>query len=190
MSDARFKTMRHIETVRNYLGTVIKELMFRGERHDQSKLESPEVEIFNEFTPKLRTTEYGGDEYRECLATMGEGLKHHYENNRHHPEFFQTFRCDNCGNISDLWSETRCTKCNTHSTVTSITSVSFMNLIDIMEMVCDWLAATHRHDTGDIMVSLEKNQERFGYSDELKQIFLNTVKYLDVSKTFHKAEES
>lgn len=65
-----------------------------------------------------------------------------------------------------------------------------MNLIDIMEMLCDWLAATHRHDTGDIMVSLEKNQERFGYSDELKQIMINTVKVLEESGTYHKANES
>lgn len=51
-----------------------------------------------------------------------------------------------------------------------------MSLVDLLEMVVDWKAATLRHADGDIMKSLELNQERFGYSDELKQIFINTVK--------------
>ena len=45
-------------------------------------------------------------------------------------------------------------------------------------MLCDWKAATKRHATGDVIRSIEQNQERFGYSDEIKQIFLNTVPYL------------
>jgi len=55
-----------------------------------------------------------------------------------------------------------------------------MTLVDLVEMLCDWKAATLRHADGDILKSIEINQNRFGYSDELKQIFLNTVKlYLD-----------
>ena len=50
-----------------------------------------------------------------------------------------------------------------------------MNLVDLIEMICDWTAATLRHDTGDIVKSIEINQKRFNYSDELKEIFLNTV---------------
>ena len=53
-----------------------------------------------------------------------------------------------------------------------------MNLIDVAEMICDWLAATKRHADGDIMRSIEINQKRFGYSDELKQILINTVNVL------------
>lgn len=54
-----------------------------------------------------------------------------------------------------------------------------MTLMDVLEMLCDWFAATKRHHDGDIRVSIEKNQARFGYSDELKQILLNTVAKLD-----------
>jgi hypothetical protein len=50
-----------------------------------------------------------------------------------------------------------------------------MNLVDLVEMICDWKAATLRHENGDIFKSIEMNQNRFGYSDELKQIFINTV---------------
>ena len=50
-----------------------------------------------------------------------------------------------------------------------------MSLSDLIEMLCDWRAATLRHADGDIMKSIEINQKRFGYSDELKQILLNSV---------------
>ena len=50
-----------------------------------------------------------------------------------------------------------------------------MTLIDLLEMLIDWTAATKRHADGDILKSIEINQKRFGYSDELKQVFLNTV---------------
>ena len=59
------------------------------DRHDQSKLESPEVEMFDEFTPKLRDLTYGSDEYKACTAAMGDALKHHYSVNRHHPEWHE-----------------------------------------------------------------------------------------------------
>ncbi len=50
-----------------------------------------------------------------------------------------------------------------------------MNLLDIIEMLLDWKAATERHNNGDIHVSIEKNQERFGMSDQLVEIFKNTA---------------
>jgi hypothetical protein len=53
-----------------------------------------------------------------------------------------------------------------------------MNLVDIVEMFCDWLAATKRHNGGDIMKFIVINQERFGFSDDLKAIFENTCKIL------------
>jgi len=51
-----------------------------------------------------------------------------------------------------------------------------MSLVDIIEMLCDWTAATKRYKNGDILKSIEINQERFGYTDELKQILINTLK--------------
>ena len=56
--------------------------------------------------------------------------------------------------------------------------VQGMNLLDLVEMVCDWKAASERHADGDIYRSLEINQERFGYSDELKSILKNTVDFI------------
>lgn len=56
-----------------------------------------------------------------------------------------------------------------------INGILGMSLIDIVEMLCDWLAACRRHDAGDIRKSIEINQDRFQYSDELKAIFHNTI---------------
>jgi len=159
MSVSKFKTMRHIETVRNYLDVVAMEMMERGETHDQSKLESPEVEIFEIYTPKLRGTTYGSDEYKTYMKEMEVAIKHHNENNSHHPEHYEN-------------------------------GIQGMSLFDLVEMICDWKSATMRHADGDIMKSLEINQKRFGYSEELKQILINTVKEMDKWGVRHKANES
>ncbi len=50
-----------------------------------------------------------------------------------------------------------------------------MNLLDLLEVVCDWTAAAKRHKMGDIRKSIEINQKRFHYSDDLKQILKNTL---------------
>ena len=50
-----------------------------------------------------------------------------------------------------------------------------MNLIDVLEMVCDWKAATLRHADGDIRKSLEINSDRFGITPQLMSIISNTV---------------
>jgi len=160
MNESRFKTMRHIETVRNYLNAVIKDFIWRGERHDQTKLESPEVEIFETYTSKLRNCTYGSDEYKQNIREMQVAITHHNAHNSHHPEFYEN-------------------------------GINGMTLMDLLEMICDWKAATMRHNDGDIYRSLEINQERFGYSDELKNIMLNTVKYIeDNMDVKHKAHES
>jgi hypothetical protein len=88
MSESKFKTMRHIETVRNYLGIIIKEFIDRSARHDQSKLETPEVEAFEVLTPRLRGLTYGSEEYKASLREMKPSIDHHYANNSHHPEYY------------------------------------------------------------------------------------------------------
>jgi hypothetical protein len=60
-----YETMRHIERVRNLLNLVIQNLLIRGQNHDQTKLASPEVELFTELTPKLAECTYGSPEYEQ-----------------------------------------------------------------------------------------------------------------------------
>lgn len=51
-----------------------------------------------------------------------------------------------------------------------------MNLLDLMEMLADWIAATTRNPNGDIVDSIEKNKQRFQYSEELESILKNTAR--------------
>jgi len=142
--DSRPDTYAHIGRVRELLGRVVTNLLERADRHDRSKLEEPEVAIFDEFTPKLRGSTYDSEEYKTFLAGMGEGLQHHYTHNSHHPEYYEQ-------------------------------GIAGMSLLDLTEMLVDWKAATERHADGDLLRSIEQNQARFGYSDELKSILLNTA---------------
>lgn len=152
--------MRHIETVRNYLNTVIHELLNRQELHDQSKFEESEVHRYDQLdTLSLRGITFGSPEYQKCLDDLGPALAHHYMYNRHHPQHFAK-------------------------------GINDMNLIDLVEMLVDWKASTLRHNDGDIRKSIEINQERFGYSDELKYIFYNTIDWLEQQDTLHFGNES
>ena len=54
-----------------------------------------------------------------------------------------------------------------------------MNLIDVLEMFCDWAIASEQHPLGDISQSIEVNQQKFGFSDDLKEIFKNSIKLLE-----------
>ena len=54
-----------------------------------------------------------------------------------------------------------------------------MNLIDVCEMIADWKASSLRNSNGNIYKSIEICQERFGFGDELKQIFINTALLYD-----------
>jgi len=152
MEDQRPETYKHIAEVRRQIIKIMDELDFRAQDHDKSKLESPEREIFDEYTPKLKGTTYGSDEYKQNLKEMKVALDHHYKHNRHHPEHFKN------SYTNGKWNP-----------------LSSMNLVDIIEMLCDWKAATLRHADGDIHKSIDINQKRFGFSDELTQIFHNTV---------------
>jgi len=142
--DSTADTLKHIRTVGSYLIECIEDIHDRIVKHDETKLEDPEKKIFDEFTPKLRDTTYGSEEYKKYLEQMGVGLAHHYKHNAHHPEHHEH-------------------------------GIKDMTLIDLVEMLADWKAATLRHADGDLARSIEQNQERFGYSDELKQILVNTA---------------
>jgi hypothetical protein len=86
--ESQFKTLRHIETVRNYLDQCALELIKAGQNHDQCKLQSPESEIFEIYSEKLRTVTYNSPKYKEFLKEMSVALDHHYAHSRHHPEHF------------------------------------------------------------------------------------------------------
>jgi hypothetical protein len=160
--DSRPDTYEHIGTVRAYLGRAAGLLIERGDKHDASKLVDPELEAFDRMTPLLASLTYGTDEYKASLAELGVALEHHYAANSHHPEHHAE-------------------------------GVAGMSLLDLLEMVCDWYAASQRmrkptpaapgrkeapQYDNNFERSIALNQERFGYSDELRSILTNTAREL------------
>ncbi len=122
-----------------------EEIKERGINHDTSKLETPEKEVFDEYTPKLGGVIYGSEEYNNFLVALKPALDHHYANNSHHPEHYEN-------------------------------GINGMDLFDLIELFFDWKASGERHRGGNIYHSIEINKERFGISDQLAQILINTAK--------------
>jgi G3E family GTPase len=56
--------------------------------------------------------------------------------------------------------------------------VDDMNLMDLVELLCDWKAATERNKNGNIRKSIEHNAKRFNLSPQLEKILHNTVREL------------
>lgn len=146
--DAFRKTVEHIALVQRLLMSAQTELARRIATHDQSKLYSPEWEMYREMIHKLESVTYGSPEY-EALRTemLGGALKHHFEHNRHHTEHFEN-------------------------------GINGMNLFDVLEMVIDWMAVNKRRADGDIDKSIEINVKRFDISPQLEQIIRNTVPWI------------
>lgn len=87
--DSKVDTLLHIKRVGELLTNAASELIRRANVHDNSKMESPEKELFDEYTPKLKNSTYGSDEYKGFLKELKVALDHHYANNTHHPEHYE-----------------------------------------------------------------------------------------------------
>lgn len=145
--DSANDTLDHIGRVAGLIHKICTALVIRGSTHDISKLHPPEKDVFDRYTPLLKDTTYGSEEYKAYLDGMQPALKNHYAVNSHHPEHYEN-------------------------------GINDMDLLDLVEMFCDWKAASERHGNGSIAKSIELNKERFGISDQLTKIFENTIKSL------------
>lgn len=86
--DSTADTLKHIKRVNELLSGAAMELLRRGNVHDNSKLESPEKELFDRYTPLLAGSTYGSPEYMGYLEHLKDALGHHYAHNSHHPEHY------------------------------------------------------------------------------------------------------
>jgi hypothetical protein len=50
-----------------------------------------------------------------------------------------------------------------------------MDLLQLMEMLADWKAATLRHKNGSLRKSIFENATRFGYDDQMTNLLLRTA---------------
>lgn len=88
LEESKLETQKHILRVQELLQKAIRNLGIRSQFHDQSKLEEPEASVFAKYTPLLRNSTYGSDEYKQFLVEMKPAIDHHYANNSHHPEYY------------------------------------------------------------------------------------------------------
>lgn len=146
--DSRSDTLDHIVRVQYYGMQMVGNLSERFLKHDQSKLESPEKEYFDKYTPRLKSLTFGTPEYTQNIQDLKPALDHHYSVNDHHPQFHGE------------------------------DGINGMNLLSLVEMLADWKAAGERGKDGNIYKSIDINAERFGISKQLKRILINTAKYL------------
>ena len=62
---------------------------------------------------------------------------------------------------------------NTHHPEHFPDGVKGMTLLDLIEMACDWQAASIEHNS-TFLESIKRNVERFGLSIEMQEILMNT----------------
>ena len=84
-----YDTLKHMLRIRDLMNILVKELLNRGELHDLSKLESPEIEAFAEKGNQLKHLEFNSPEYNANKKEIDLAIQHHYAHNRHHPEHFK-----------------------------------------------------------------------------------------------------
>ncbi len=68
---------------------------------------------------------------------------------------------------------------NAHHPEHYVNGVNGMTLLDLIEMFCDWKAASEKHRNGSLDRSLGINRERFHLSEQLTSIFENTQRELE-----------
>jgi hypothetical protein len=138
----------HQANFKKIMARVMSELKERTNKHDESKRESPELECYNKYIPKLQEVEYNSDEYKELKQEMlDNGLQHHFDNNRHHIEHFED-------------------------------GILGMDLIDLIECLVDWVAASMR-SSSPFEKGLEANKDSFNIPDPIYKIFENTLPLIE-----------
>lgn len=143
-------TWDHIVQVQNNISEVMDNLSVRRSVHDRSKLSLPERKGFMQMAEelKLADTEYGSDEYRAILRKYKDSTIGHHY------------------------------AANDHHAEHFNSGYADMNLLQKLEMLADWYAATKRMKNGDLRTSIIKNAGRFGYDSVEIFVLINTAREL------------
>ena len=198
-TDSLPDTLTHIRRVNALLLIACQNLMRRAQVHDDSKLVDPEKSGFDRLKAlSLSGMAYGSEEYRACLRNEKPAIDHHYSVNRHHPEFFpkrpSTVVCALLRSSADAMDEQAkpallhtdekeaaealmsTAKFMRATADQQEAQVNGMSLLDLLEMLLDWKAASERmQGGGDIIKSIEINTERFSLSPQTVNFLKNTA---------------
>lgn len=148
--EARKDNLRHIFRVRELMADIQDNLSLRAAMHDRSKLEDPELEAFAQME-NLRELKYGSDEYRAKFKE-------------------EPF-------VSAIAHHYRL---NNHHPEHYANGIDDMDLMSITEMLCDWKAASERHNNQPFAASFIINKQRFGIDYQLYAVLVNTAISLDM----------
>jgi len=85
-------TLTHVQLVSDRIDIICKDLKRRARTHDRSKMFSPEVDVFADTVEDTENIKYGSDKYNEILENLEPALTHHYSKNRHHPQWYETWK--------------------------------------------------------------------------------------------------
>lgn len=128
--------IRHRDNIQTALSRIVNEIEERGLRHDLSKFKEDEAEGFVRINKTARNCEYGSEEYENTMVKeKGE---------------------DGC--ITKHFSRNR------HH-VEFHDSAHDMTFIDIIEMVCDWWAASKTYGTNTLQKKLPELKEQGDFSE-------------------------
>lgn len=137
----------HIARVQAWLFHFAQALFERGSAHDASKLEEPEISGWTQMDLEPRYP-YGSPEYEAKKARYNWLFKEHYSKNKHHPEYFEIHN----------------------------NKATEMDLMDLLELLCDWLGYKKSIRYTEASALVDQQCERYGFSDEIHDLLLNTLK--------------
>jgi len=142
-----WETTKHKLWVMWYISKACAVLLKRGIKHDLSKYSKTQEPYFRKYGKKLKKLTYGSPEYKENMELLKPAIDDHYRKERHHPEHYKD---------TEDW----------------LSPLHRMSTFDIIEMLCDWRAATRRHSDSTMKKSLDINAKRFDYDEVTKSILL------------------
>jgi hypothetical protein len=146
MSSAELVTLKHIKRVSQLLGEFAIELIRRGNVHDNSKFEPEELVPLQHMQELVEKEGQASYGSDEYKRRLGilKPMLDHHYKN------------------------------NSHHPEHYENGIDDMSLYDIVEMFCDWKAASERGEESE--VNLSSSKERFNISDQLFSIFESSCK--------------
>lgn len=139
------RTKKHIDLVKKYCKRLheydsgkFEGILERGEIHDQSKYEDPEIDpyILISWDYHCKDTGEKCDLSKETRDKMNEASEHHVKNNFHHPEYHSNSKEDSTINREDR-----------DAIPDKMIDATAMSDLDIGEMCTDWAAMSEEKGT-------------------------------------------
>jgi hypothetical protein len=139
---------QHTNWVVKYITEFIHQLEKRGEQHDADKFASPIKDVYSKNFDALMEVPYGSEEYNRITGSS---------------QFKAAFK--------------QHTENNRHHTQHFKNGVDDMNLVDVVEMLCDWKAASDRSKTS-ILDGMKLNYKKYKIDGTAQKWLENTIKDL------------